>query len=47
MPEADILDQYLTRLIESGWVSDEEARWVMREAAKMLGWPIPEAKLDD
>lgn len=47
MPEADILDQYLVRLIETTWVSADEARWVMRETAKMLGWPIPEATLDD
>jgi len=47
MPEADILDQYLTRLIESGWVSGDEARWVIRETAKLLGWPIPEAANGD
>lgn len=38
MPEADILDQYLVRLIEAKWVSDDEARWVIREAARQLGW---------
>lgn len=43
MPESDILDQYLTRLFETGWVSDDEAKWVIREAAKILGWPMPEA----
>ena len=47
MPEADILDQYLVRLIDAGWVSDDEARWVIREAARLLGWPTPEATLDD
>ena len=41
MTEADILAQYLTRLIESGWVSAAEARWVIRETAKLLGWPMP------
>lgn len=30
MPEADILDQYLVRLIEARWVSDDEAKWVIR-----------------
>ena len=43
MPEADILDQYLVRLIEAKWVSDDEAKWVIRETAKLLGWPTPEA----
>lgn len=38
MPEADILDQYLVRLIEAKWVSDDEARWVIREAARQFGW---------
>ena len=47
MPEADILDQYLVRLIETGWVSGDEARWVIREVARLLGWPTPEATLDD
>jgi hypothetical protein len=47
MPEADILAQYLVRLIESGWVSGDEARWVMRETAKLLDWPTPEAAYDD
>lgn len=47
MPEEDILHQYLTRLIESGWVSADEARWVMRETAKVLGWPTPEAAHGD
>ncbi|MES2126113.1 MAG: hypothetical protein V4463_02485 [Pseudomonadota bacterium] len=42
MSEADILSQYLTRLIESEWVSDDEARWVIRETARLLGWPAPE-----
>jgi hypothetical protein len=47
MPEADILDQYLVRLIDAGWCSDDEARWVMRETAKVLGWPTPETALGD
>lgn len=38
MPEADILDQYLVRLIEAKWVSDDEARWLIREAARQFGW---------
>lgn len=47
MSESDILAQYLVRLIESGWVSGDEARWVIREAARLLGWPAPEAAHDD
>jgi hypothetical protein len=43
MPEVEILDQYLTRLIESGWVSAVEALWVIRVTAKLLGWPMPAA----
>lgn len=47
MPEADILDQYLLRLIEAKWVSDDEARWVICEAARQLGWPTPKAAHGD
>lgn len=47
MSQVKILDQYLTRLIESGWVSADEARWVIRETAKVLGWPMPEAAHGD
>ena len=43
MPESDILDQYLVRLIDAGWCSDDEARWVIRETAKLVGWPTPAA----
>ena len=47
MLEADILEQYLVRFIESEWVSGDEARWVIREAARQLGWPTPEAAHGD
>jgi hypothetical protein len=43
IPEADILSQYLVRLIEAKWVSADEARWVIREAARLLSWPAPDA----
>lgn len=43
MPEVDILDQYLTRLIETRWCSEEESYWVICETARLLGWPAPEA----
>ncbi|NHZ44871.1 hypothetical protein [Massilia aquatica] len=47
MSEMEILDQYQTRLIESGWVSADEARWVIRETAQILGWPMREAAHGD
>lgn len=47
MSEADILDQYLVRLVESEWVNADEAGWVIRETAKLLGWPIPELARGD
>lgn len=41
MSETEILDQYLPRLNATGWVSESEARWVMRRTAELLGWQIP------
>jgi len=46
MSKVGILDQYLQRLIESGWVSNAEARWVISEAARQLDWPMSEAGYD-
>lgn len=46
MPEVEILDQYLTRLIDAEWVSNAEASWVIRETAKLLDWPTPEAAFE-
>lgn len=43
MAEVEILDQYLTRLIATRWCSEVESRWVIRETAKLLGWPEPQA----
>ena len=45
MSEAAILDQYLVRLFNAGWVTPEESCWVIRRAAQLLGWPIPERAL--
>lgn len=45
MPEVDILEQYLPRLIAMKWTSEEEAKWVIRRAAALLGWPVPPAAL--
>jgi hypothetical protein len=47
MSETDILAQYLVRLIETNWISADEARWVIRETAKQLGWSTPEAARGD
>lgn len=43
MSEVEILDQYLPRLVATQWTSEPEARWVIRRAAAMLGWPEPAA----
>lgn len=43
MSELEILDQYLPPLIATKWTSEEEARWIIRRAAVMLGWPVPPA----
>ncbi|MGB9109842.1 MAG: hypothetical protein WCC39_14265 [Telluria sp.] len=43
LSEFEILDQYLPRLIATKWTSEEEARWIIRRAAVMLGWPVPPA----
>ncbi|CAN7411243.1 hypothetical protein [Duganella sp. LjRoot269] len=41
MTETEILDQYLPRLIATGWVSEPEAKWVMRRTAELVGWQAP------
>lgn len=41
MSETAILEQYLVRLIDAKWVTDDEARWVIREVARRLRWPTP------
>ncbi len=41
MSETEILDQYLPRLIATGWVSEPEAKWVMRRTAELVGWQVP------
>jgi hypothetical protein len=46
MTESDILEQYLPRLIATGWTSEAEARWIIRRMAEMLGWPVPSAALE-
>lgn len=41
--EEHILEQYLTRLLGTGWVSDAEGRWIIRRVAMVLNWPAPKA----
>lgn len=42
MTPREILEQYLVRLLATGWVSAPEARWTIRRSAELLGgWPVP------
>jgi hypothetical protein len=43
MSEVAILEQYLPRLIRTGWTSEAEARWVIRRVAQLLEWRVPAA----
>jgi hypothetical protein len=40
--EVRILDQYCARLLKTQWSTDEELKWVIRRAANLLGWPVPD-----
>lgn len=46
MSEAEILDQYLERLLKTGWGSDSEMRWVIRRAAELAHWQAPESAFE-
>lgn len=46
MSEVAILDQYLARLLKTGWGSDAEIRWVIRRAADLAHWPTPDSVLE-
>ena len=41
MSEIEVLEQYLPRLIATGWTSKPEARFIIRRAAQLLNWPVP------
>lgn len=43
MSEPEILDQYLQRLLKTGWRSDAEVRWIIRRVAGLLQWPLPDS----
>ena len=38
MSESEILQQYADRLQQTGWVSEQESKWVIQRVANMLGW---------
>ena len=46
LSEAEILDQYLTRLVAQHWTSEAEAKWTIRRAAQILNWPVPSAAME-
>ena len=41
MSELEVLEQYLPRLIATGWTSEPEARFIIRRTAELLNWPVP------
>ena len=41
MSEIDILKQYYDRLLETNWVTHEEAIWIFRRVASLLNWESP------
>jgi hypothetical protein len=46
MTEVQILDQYIPRLIAANLTSEAEARWVIRRAAELLDWPVPDSAIE-
>src|SRR5450830_768614 len=40
MSEEAIIDQYLERLIDTGWMTTAEAHWTMSRTTRLLGWPV-------
>ncbi|MYM26501.1 hypothetical protein GTP46_28140 [Duganella sp. FT135W] len=42
LSQHEILQQYLHRLLQAGWGSDSDMRWVIRRTAVLLGWDIPD-----
>ena len=43
MSESEILISLLSKLLQAGWGSNAEMRWVIRRTAEILGWPTPAA----
>jgi hypothetical protein len=43
LPPAEIIDFYFTSmLIDLGWGTEAEVKWIFRHVAEELGWPTPE-----
>ena len=40
MTESEILEQYYTRLVATGWTSVEEAHWILATVAQSIGWDV-------
>jgi hypothetical protein len=38
--ETETLDKYL-KIFSSSWLSEDEAKWVIRRIAHLLSWPVP------
>lgn len=43
MSEPEILISLLSKLLQAGWGSKAEMKWVIRRTAEILGWPAPAA----
>jgi O-glycosyl hydrolase len=41
LSEVQILERLLGQLIGTGWGTEAEIAWVVRETASCLDWPIP------
>lgn len=46
MSKEDILEQYYDRFLLTGWVTNDEGRWVLIRSANIIQWPLP-LKLQD
>jgi hypothetical protein len=46
MSEPAILEQYLERLLKTGWGTDAEMRWVIRRAAQLANWEAPASAVE-
>ena len=42
MTETEMLEWYL-RIFSKSWLSEDEAKWMVRRMSQMLGWPVPSA----
>lgn len=42
MTETEMLERYL-RIFSKSWLSEDEAKWMVRRMSQILGWPVPPA----